>query len=150
MKPFYIFLDIDGVLAPNYCSERENHEIFSYKWDEECVRVLNKFLRFTEAKIILSSDWRLMYSNDIKMIDHLFKYNNVISSPIDVTPSFGRNHREIEIDTYIKDNNISNFTILDDEKLTIYPDRFLLCDPEVGIKHSYDRLLKFFGQKGGA
>jgi hypothetical protein len=54
--PVIIFLDIDGVL--------NGHEFLidakSCKIDSECIHRLNRILRETDARIVLSSAWRYM------------------------------------------------------------------------------------------
>lgn len=130
-----ILLDIDGVLATEKCSHKPNHELFAYPFEKECVLIFNEILLETEAQIVLSSDWRLMYNNDLVLLDDLFKYNGVIRSPIDVTPNLGRN-RENEITAYLKSNlnKISTFAILDDLDLKTYPENFVKCNINYGIK----------------
>lgn len=130
-----ILLDIDGVLATETCSHMPNHEIFAYPFDLECVNIFNEILLETNAQIVLSSDWRLMYNNDLQLLDELFKHNGIVRSPIDITPNIGRN-REIEIDSYIKSNldRISRFAILDDSDLQIYLSNFVKCNINLGIK----------------
>ena len=133
-----IFLDIDGVLATEECSQKPHHKIFAYPFDAECVSVLNDILRETNAEIILSSDWRLMYNNDLTILDELFKHNGVIKSPIDVTPSLrkGQYQRQAEIQNYINSNTekIKSFVILDDALITIFPENFVKCNLTEGVK----------------
>lgn len=130
-----IILDIDGVLATDECSHKENHDLFAYPFDKECVSIFNELLLKTNAEIVLSSDWRLMYNNDLEMLDGLFKHNGVIKSPKDVTSNYGRD-REKEIVSYLEKNvdNINKFAILDDTDLKIFPSNFVRCNINEGIK----------------
>ncbi len=130
-----IILDIDGVIATEECSQKPNHELFAYPFDKDCVAIFNEILLKTNAEIVLSSDWRLMYNNDIILLDELFKHNGVIKSPRDVTPNFGRN-REKEIASYLEKNidKINKFVILDDADLKIFPNNFVRCNIIEGIK----------------
>ena len=92
-----IFLDIDGVLAThkqymmNRTNFHHNHEWASdldvpYPYDDKCVKVFNEILEKTDADIVLSSDWRIRW--DLEQLDKIFKANNIIKSPFDVTENF--------------------------------------------------------------
>lgn len=129
----YIFLDIDGVLATDECSYKPEHELYAYPFDKECVRLFNEILLETDAQIILSSDWRLMY-HELETLDLLFKHNGIIKSPIDVTPNLS--NRSLEIETYIREKQIKSFVILDDMDLKVFPDRFIRCNINEGIKEA--------------
>lgn len=135
-----IFLDIDGVLATEYCSGLKNHELYSYPWDKECVDIFNHITSQFECNIVLSSEWRIMYNNDLEMLDELFKHNGVTKSPNDVTPNLHRK-RGLEIETYVKEHELTNFIILDDEELNIYPDQHIECSLENGIKQLQQEII---------
>ena len=132
-----IFLDIDGVLATEESSKQPNHEIFSYRFDSNCVSIFNQILAETNAEIILSSDWRLMYNNDLEVLDELFKHNGILKSPIDVTPNLGRN-REKEIAFYLESAlyEITDFVILDDTAINGFPKNFVRCNINEGLKQN--------------
>jgi hypothetical protein len=145
-----IFLDIDGVLATEEDSWIPPHELYAYPFDPKNVRILNEILEITGAEIVLSSDWRLIYHNDLEVLDKLFKYNGIIKSPIDVTPNFIREaasdqneyvklfnkNRDKEITAYIQNNSHqkTQFVILDDADLKIYPNNFVKCNINEGLK----------------
>lgn len=129
----YIILDIDGVLATEATSKLPHHELYAYPFDKECVSVFNEILKKSSAEIILSSDWRLMYHYDLDVIDEIFKHNGVFKSPIGFTLNFGDRGKDITdfIETNI--NRISQFLILDDLDLKIYPENFIRCDIHSGL-----------------
>lgn len=126
-----IFLDIDGVLATDESSEQPNHELYAYPFDKDCVNIFNDILLETGAEIVLSSDWRLMYQ-DIETLNLLFKHNGIIKSPVDVTGDLSSRAKEIE--SYVRVNRVNSFVILDDMDLKIFPDRFVRCNINEGIK----------------
>ncbi len=127
----FIFLDIDGVLATDECSYKPNHELYAYPFHKDCVNIFNEILLETNAEIILTSDWRLMFQ-DLETLDLLFKHNGIIKSPIGVTGDLSSRAKEIE--AYIEVNEVSSFVIIDDMDLKIFPDRFVRCNMEEGIK----------------
>lgn len=127
-----IILDIDGVLATEETSKLPAHELYAYPFDKACVKIFNEILEETKAEIILSSDWRLMYNNDLDTLDEVFKHNGVIKSPIDITRNLGDRGKDI-LD-YIEKNiyRIKQFVILDDLDLKVYPDNFVRCNINQG------------------
>jgi hypothetical protein len=48
-----IFLDIDGVLIPDF-----DHEKIDQQWNQSCVNNLMYIINKTDAKIVISSSWR--------------------------------------------------------------------------------------------
>jgi hypothetical protein len=104
MKPT-ICLDIDGVMATTeeYFQSVKNfwekYEFardigMQYRFNPGCVKVLNQILKITDADIVLTSDWREDY--DLQTLDNIFKFNEVIKSPIDVTDVYSKNMQELE------------------------------------------------------
>ena len=129
MDKAIIFLDIDGVLATHkqYMMNRDrfyyNYEWASdlnvpYPYDEKCVKVFNEILEKTGADIVLSSDWRLRWN--LEELDKIFKANNIIKSPIDITEHFPYSGIQLErwrageIESYIKKNNLQKLTSIQD------------------------------------
>ena len=133
-----IFLDIDGVLATEESSKMPWHEEFTYPFDTSCVSIFNRILQKTSAEIVLTSDWRLPFQNDLSTLERLFKYNGVSKSPIDVTPDFGKN-RNKEILSYLHKNSskIGSFLILDDMDLKIHPLQFIRCNIKNGLNQPW-------------
>lgn len=136
MKHDIIFLDIDGVLATDDSAELPRHETFAYPFDRDCVAVFNEILSITGAEIVLSSDWKLIYNNDLGILDELFKHNGVIKSPIATTEDLGMRH--FEITSYLQENSaqINRFLILDDLQLKIHSLNFVRCNSKHGIKEN--------------
>jgi hypothetical protein len=152
MKPT-IFLDIDGVMActkEHFSSVKnfwEKHDFardigMQYRFNEGCIKVLNQILKITDADIVLTSDWREHY--DLQTLDNIFKFNNVIKSPIDVTEIYSKTIQELEkfrgseINDYIYKKNITNYVIIDDLDLSPYvsKENFVKTIVREGIKQS--------------
>jgi hypothetical protein len=123
-----IFLDIDGVLVLN--DPGEPHAEYAHPFDKKCVAALNEILNETNAIIVLSSTWKKVW--DLKRLDFIFKFNGVIKSPLDITDDF--NNREKEITDYVQRKNVSDFVILDDMHMDIFPKNFVKCSMNEGLK----------------
>ena len=117
-----IFLDVDGVL-----NTYSGFGGISYL-EPNCLENLQKLVRATNAKIVVSSSWRMHDSARKKLIETLKDYDldkDVIGwTPILGTFTVGPS-RGHEIWTYMSTllNWPDNFIILDDDK--IYMDDFL-------------------------
>ena len=149
-----IFLDIDGVLATvkqylmktNAKTYLKDYDV--YPFDPKCVKVFNEILEKTDADIILSSDWRIFYTDE--ELEDIFMINGVRKSLSGVTKdlyekSLSREEiRACEIKQFLNDNDVENYIILDDMKMDIDlivvdipADRFVWCDNDFeGIKKS--------------
>lgn len=138
-----IFLDIDGVLATEECwltTEKKFGKTI-YRWNDKCVQILNEILTETGAEIILSSDWRKHF--DLKTLDEIFKWNNVIKSPLDVTDEekykFSSNlevDRIHQIGRFLEKNSINFWVCVDDLNLkSDIVKNFVQVDQEEGISY---------------
>jgi len=112
MKDKYIFLDFDGVFFIN--------DVLC----EDCVKNLNHIIKETDAKIIISSDWRKHHT--LEQLNLFFIHWNIISDisgftenlfPIGGSLSRIEDYRCNEIEKYIRDNRIENYIIIDDLEL---------------------------------
>lgn len=121
-----IFLDIDGVL--NCCTTRNRHRGMIFV-DDDKIELLSKIVDATDAKIVLTSTWRLgqlhpdnacFLTDFIHLRDALGQHSVFIA---DVTQDLG--NRGQEISEWIESHEIGNFVILDDEIDMI--ENFPLC-----------------------
>ena len=112
-----IFLDVDGVLNSINTKDRLRGFIGI---DEKCVKYLKDIIDATDAKIVLSSTWRLCrHGCEDELYQYLEKrlkeYNIEI---MDWTPTSPVRYRGTEIQGWFKDNqdlDIESFIILDDD-----------------------------------
>jgi hypothetical protein len=98
-----IFLDIDGVLN-NYDTLGEGLD-----WEPSLVEILNRIIKETEAKVVISSTWRRTerHRNIIK--------NDMKINFIDITPKLWE-ERGYEIQAWLDKNpDVERFIILDDD-----------------------------------
>lgn len=126
-----IFLDVDGVLnsekhyrkrgEPDYRWEDEPPYPLS-EFDSEAVALLNRIIKETDAKIVVSSTWRIGRSVD--ELKELFKNVGVEGEIIDKTKilrerrGYERVVRGTEIRRWIEefeDESFENYIIIDDD-----------------------------------
>jgi len=107
-----IFLDFDGVFILN-------DDISLY-----CVKNINKIIRETNSKIVISSDWRKHHTTID--IEKLFLKWGLKGEIIGITNnhwvlgshlSYIEKYRRDEINEYILENKIKNYIIIDDLEL---------------------------------
>ena len=118
----YIFLDVDGVLNnikyTKKCYKKNGKKPFfcnNVPFNPKCLKRIAKIVKKTNAKLILSSTWRLD-DISIKILDsRLAEYGTRIN---DITPNINQ-IRGLEIKKWLKNNNfnwsVDDFIVLDDE-----------------------------------
>lgn len=108
-----IFLDIDGVLNSEKFFMEKARDIIAL--DKSKINLLKKIVDVTNAKIVLSSTWRMLPSNhpDYKALMSFFEEEGL--SVYDKTPS-GSNGRGSEIQQWLNNHpEVTDFVILDDD-----------------------------------
>ena len=133
MRRKIIFIDVDGPLAWGTWGDGRiqlncGNELFKmpYPWVEEDCQALRKILDESNAKMVLSSDWRKHFS--FRQMKTIFeRYGIPGHLLIDITthqdlwmklsrPSIDW-ERAAEIVKWVKDNKISNWIAIDDLNL---------------------------------
>lgn len=113
-----IFLDVDGVLNSDEYIKRtikSNIQGIEKHVDVEKIKLLRQAIDQTNAKVVLTSSWRLT-----KMAQELIKLLITYGIYADSTP-YIRNERGLEIKQWLADNqNVEDFVILDDEIFDSY------------------------------
>ena len=112
-----IFLDVDGVLNNAWTAERSPGGYTGVS--DELIRNLKKIVSATGAKIVLSSDWRLVRHHLIRSRDYRYlagKLQTIGNLKISGhTDDISWNRRGAEISKYLEDHpEITEFVILDD------------------------------------
>ncbi|AGN30208.1 hypothetical protein VPFG_00208 [Vibrio phage nt-1] len=144
-----IFLDIDGVLNNSLEADKHtevllNDEYYGF-YSPRCVELLNKLVKETDAKIVLSSTWR--HGVTIEEINQLFTNMGVEAECIGKTDDLDRQYkwafRGNEILKWIHDNEervgkryeFSSYVILDDDTDMLFWQRnnYVNCDPAIGM-----------------
>lgn len=122
MKYKIIFLDIDGVLNVR-CEKKDE---FGCIFHENFVNNLRWIIKKTDAKIVISSTWKII---GIEKLREMWKKRNLPGEIIDITPYevdvveksdiefYDFVDRGHEIQQWLDDNNeiVKNYCIIDDE-----------------------------------
>jgi len=145
----YLFLDIDGVLNTGRYSDYliENGlcetDAYGYLFDPEAVQNLERIIEATDAKVVITSTWRL--DGDMQA---LWRNRDLAGEVIGVTPTIQKEkaigkiniyygHRGMEVEAWLEDNAIApyKYAILDDEDdyLETQSNHLVLTDPMTGI-----------------
>lgn len=113
-----LFLDIDGVLNhklfyDNFDKIKLVHNNYPYtEFDPTSVSLLNKILSETNAKLVISSSWKIE-----KKLNDILKEVGVKFDIYGITPMLwgdGIHTRGDEIKQYVDENNVDKYCILDD------------------------------------
>jgi len=133
-----IFLDIDGVLnSYDGLIKRGGQGIMDIYYEHETI--LAWVLRHTQAKIVISSTWRVTHS--MEKLKAAFHISSIPDSIIGATPICrGENlMRGQEIERFflgIHSTRTENFVIIDDDNdMPPYMDKLVLTDNDRGLTY---------------
>ena len=124
-----IMLDIDGPIAYGTWHESRVHIAdftIPYPWVQSACDALTKIINTTDAKIVISSDWKYHYT--IEQLGKIFKHYGIPNVIIDVTDHIRDEHehslylekvRAHQIMRWVKNNqnDIQTWVALDDLRL---------------------------------
>lgn len=143
-----IFLDFDGVLNNQLWYVRNNGQRGQDDLDPESIGFLNNLIAATDAKVVVTSTWRL--GRTVEELQAILDRNGFKGEVIDKTKDMreGENSHSIlrgnEILCWIKDHpveigrgywNYNDYVIFDDDTDMLYwqKDNFIPIDPYVGL-----------------
>jgi hypothetical protein len=98
-----IFTDIDGVLNPKWTKT----------WDRKCVRLYNEICDELDLVPVLSSTWRV--KRTIQEMNQVFRNQGIYHEIGDFTPVLIDEDRGAEIDWWLRNNEWSNYCVIDDK-----------------------------------
>jgi len=137
-----IFLDVDGVLKPYSRNVEEWLYYQSNILNPDCCVRFKEILDTTNAKIVVSSTWRIEDKHLITLVEELRKYGIHEDTFIGVTTDLenkvkSKDHNELrwlEIKDYIDKHNITDYAILDDFDFGEYAkDRLIQTEKYIGL-----------------
>jgi hypothetical protein len=140
-----IFLDIDGVIKTKNglrSAFKKYRKLVPDILDERAVTNLNKLVKETDAKIVITSTWR--YGKTTEALQRVLAINGVIGEVIGMTPELGQ-MKNSSIDTITRGQEIQewlnlhkiqvDYVILDDDT-NLLPQQmnyFVRCESEDGF-----------------
>lgn len=113
-----IFLDVDGILNSHtwFVKTNATYDNLESHFDPEAVARLNQITDTTGAEIVISSSWRLLFVDRFKdFTDFLSKVG--ITGKIAGVTKITSGDRSEEIWDYIGSHSITEYLILDDDRL---------------------------------
>ena len=122
----YIFLDIDGVLNSEHTLEDRSTSDASIICDQY-LENLRYIVEKTDAKLVLSSSWRVYFESTIddskhnyaiKLVHALDKHNLKLHNATPFIKGQFSNERGLEIKTYIDQHKITDYVVIDDEEFS--------------------------------
>tara|TARA_R110000772_G_scaffold16535_4_gene46813 strand:- start:650 stop:1114 length:465 start_codon:yes stop_codon:yes gene_type:complete len=135
-----IFLDIDGVL--NTVTDmkgdfQSDYDRFRAYINLDLVKKLNKLIEKTESKIVISSTWRKLHTQET--LQEILTDCACVGEIIGMTGNTDHAFRGLEIRQWLQGNkekyNITNYIILDDDSdmLLWQANHFFNTDCEFGL-----------------
>ena len=119
----YIFLDIDGVLNSEHTWDQQSASTIN----DQYLKNLRTIVEKTDAKLVLSSSWRVYFGEYTKeprnifaihLVTALAKHNLKLHNMTPFIKGNFSNERGLEIKTYINQNKITNYVVIDDEEFS--------------------------------
>lgn len=149
-----IFLDFDGVLNTeiyqshffHLCKEMEMKRVdakllkrliirdeFGDIFDPVAVKNLSWIVEATDSKIVVSSSWRSMGLQKLKL---MWEMRDLPGEIIDITPTFGTVRGE-EVMDWLKMNDYDDYIIIDDNTdfLDEQKNKLILTNPTYGLSY---------------
>ena len=116
MEIVNLILDLDGVLitTPPWKPDEIMEDNYS-KFNEECVKNLNSLLSLFPTSIWLSSTRRL--NKTLEEFNQIFQTRKIKNSIERFLPNNADlKTRKQEVESFVKQNNLKNYLIIDDDK----------------------------------
>ena len=115
-KEKYVFLDIDGVIMTFSSPQVVNHREFmdNKNWSKNAIKNIQKLIDKTDSRVVITSTYRkIKTKKEIQDRFHEMGLNIQVYDFTSVTPNLKRGE---DIEKYIKDNDVKDFVIIDDQK----------------------------------
>lgn len=148
-----LFLDIDGVLKPQYSNF--NRDEFGSSFNQKSVNFLKEIINITGCKIVLSSSWRSIGLHKIQL---MWEIRDLPGEVVGITPiqasddiiklyqyKYNEADRGYEIQEYIDEHQITKYCIVDDcdDILPLQEKYFVKTDPNIGLtRETTNKIIK--------
>jgi hypothetical protein len=106
-----VFLDIDGVLA-SWLKMGVSRDEFGIPFEQTAIDALNEVTNLIDGKIVISSTWRK--TRKLEVFQEHFLKRGITAEVVGLTPELD-DGRADEIQTWIDENEVDYFIIIDDD-----------------------------------
>ncbi len=100
-----IFLDFDGVITTEWSS---------FKIEHEKIKLLNRLIEETGAKVVVSSAWRYRDGDPVKSLQEQLEGHGFKGEVISIT-NLNWEDRGKEIDDWVREHDIESYVVIDDD-----------------------------------
>ena len=150
-----VFLDIDGVLntfeSLRLCKESGGRPHTHSGWSSACLTALERLLDTTDARVVISSVWRLVSKEHLIMGYHFNHWlgDRVVGHTKDLySPGEDRTLRGQEIQEWLDEHDVESYVILDDDSdmLDSQAPFFVQTSMQTGLTEEHvDRAIAILG-----
>lgn len=138
MTDSVLFLDVDGPLIPHRCYLLpENHGCLVSRFDPVMVAVINRVLRVSDTKLVISSTWR---NGGRIQFESLMVRNNLPPRALhtDWATKLGSEKRSVEIKEWLaRHPEVEHYAAIDDELDVGDLPGGIVCSFENGMMRSH-------------
>lgn len=130
-----IFTDVDGVLNPHWKT----------KWSKNAIIIYNRMCKDLDLKPVITSTWRLNHTKE--QLQKIFIEQGIDVEIYDFTPHIDQADRGLEIKTWLSNNVIDSYVVIDDKTSDIvkYVDNVVKVRSWIGLtSEEYDEVRTFF------
>lgn len=120
-----IFTDIDGVLNLNVGTTRA--------WSPSAIDIYDRICEEFDLKPVISSTWRTNHTK--QQLQRIFDYWGIQTPIYDYTPILPTEHRGVEIELWLRENQCDKWIVLDDNisGITPYVSNVVKCRGWLGL-----------------
>jgi len=120
-----IFTDIDGVLNLNVGPARA--------WSPSAIDIYDRICEELDLKPVISSTWRTNHTKE--ELQRIFDYWGIQTPIYDYTPILPTEHRGVEIELWLRENQCDNWIVIDDNisGITPYVSNVVKCRGWLGL-----------------
>jgi hypothetical protein len=134
-----IFTDIDGVLNLNVGTTRT--------WSPSAIDIYDRICEEFDLKPVISSTWRTNHTK--QELQRIFDYWGIQTPIYDYTPILPREHRGVEIELWLRENQCDKWVVIDDNisGITPYVSNVVKCRGWLGLtEEEYEEIQRILSK----
>jgi hypothetical protein len=134
-----IFTDIDGVLNLNVGTTRA--------WSPSAIDIYDRICEEFSLKPVISSTWRTNHTK--QELQRIFDYWGIQTPIYDYTPILPTEHRGVEIELWLRENQCDKWIVIDDNisGITPYVSNVVKCRGWLGLtEEEYEEIQRILSK----